>query len=46
MKINMNKIIKEIEKVEKSLKNTAYHLTTKGIIHLTINLIEEQLNEK
>jgi hypothetical protein len=43
-KINFEKILKEVEKVENHLaKTTNCSLTTKGIVHLVINLVEEQL---
>jgi hypothetical protein len=42
-KIDEEKILKEIEKVEAYIAKDNYHLTTKGIVSLVINLIEEKL---
>lgn len=44
--INMEKILIKVEKINEHLKKTNHFLSTKGIIHLTINLVEEQLNER
>lgn len=45
IKINETKIIKEITDLEKHLARDGgrYHLTTKGIIHLTLIYVEQQL---
>jgi len=41
--INEEKILKEIEKVEKQLEKDNYFLTKKGFISIVVNLVEEQL---
>jgi len=43
--IDMEKILIEVEKVNEQLKKTDYFLSLKGIVHLTINLVEEQLEK-
>ncbi len=40
--INEPKIVKEIEIINKQLKNTNHYLTTKGIVSIIVNSIEEQ----
>jgi hypothetical protein len=42
-KINEEKIVKEIVKIQKQLAKDNYNLTTKGLINIIINLIEEQI---
>ena len=42
-KLDLEKIIKEVEKVEKYIEQDGYFLTTKGIVHIVVNMIEEQL---
>jgi hypothetical protein len=44
--INEEKIVKQIEIINTELKKMNNYLTTKGIVSLVINLVEEQLNEK
>lgn len=44
-KVNEEKIIKEIEKIEKQLAKDGYHLTQKGLMDIIFNMINEQLNE-
>ena len=42
--IDAEKILKAVEEAENRLvKTTNYSFTTKGIVHLVINLVEEQL---
>lgn len=43
MKINEQKILKEIEKINKQLSEKSYFFTLKGIISIVVNLVEEQL---
>ena len=41
--INTAKIMKEVEKVQNYIKKDGYFLTTKGLVTLIVNLVEEQL---
>ena len=43
--INESKIVKQIEVINTELKKMNNYLTTKGIVSLVVNLVEEQLNE-
>ena len=43
-KIDMEKILEVVEETQNYLvQKSNYSLTTKGIVHLVINLVEEQL---
>ena len=42
----INHITKQVEKVNEDLKERGHCLTTKGTVHLVINLFEESKYEK
>jgi len=41
-KLNIEKISKKVDKIKLQLKKDNLYLTTKGLVHLIINLIEGQ----